>query len=104
MKLGTKQSSECLRFDVYMDICSPFLTASQNGHEYFITFTDNYFRYGCLYLFHEKSQSLNMFKIYKAEVENQLKRKIKVVKSDHDGEYYGKYNGSDRCPGPFVNF
>jgi len=59
---------------------------------------------GYLYLLHEKSQSLDIFKIYKTEVENQLNRKIKVVKSDHDGEYYSRYGGSDRCPRPFVNF
>ena len=45
-----------------------------------------------------------MFIIYKAEVENQLNRKIKVVRSDYGGEYYGRYDGSDRCPGSLVNF
>ena len=45
-----------------------------------------------------------MFKIYKAEVENQLNRKIKGIRSDRDGEYYGRYNGSGRCPEPFANF
>ena len=34
---------------------------------------------GYLYLINEKYQSLKMFKIYNAEVENQLNRKIKVV-------------------------
>ena len=45
-----------------------------------------------------------MFKIYEAEVENQLNRKIKVVRFDHGGEYYDRYDESGRCPGPFVNF
>ena len=45
-----------------------------------------------------------MFKIYKAEVETQLDRKSKAVRSDRDGEYYGRYDGSDRCSGPFANF
>ena len=58
---------------VYIDIYGPFPTASWNDHEYFITFTDDYSRYGYLYLLHEKSQSL---KIYKVVVENQLKRKL----------------------------
>ena len=44
------------------------------------------------------------FKIYKAEVKNQLNRKIKAVRSDCGGEYYGRYDGSGRCPGPFANF
>jgi len=64
---------------MYQDICGSCPTASWNGHEYFITYIDDYYRYGYLYLLHEKSQSLNMFKMYKAEVENQLNRKIKTV-------------------------
>jgi len=55
---------------VYIDICGPFPATSWNGHEYFITFIDDYSRYGYLYLLHEKSQSLDMFKIYEVEVEN----------------------------------
>ena len=45
-----------------------------------------------------------MFKIYKAKVENQLNRNIKAVRSDRGGEYYGRYNGSGRCPESVVNF
>ena len=60
----------------------------------FITFIDNYSRYGYLYLIHEKSQSLDILKSYKAKVENQLETKIKFIKSDHGGEYYGRYDGS----------
>ena len=40
-------------------------------------------------MIHEKSQMLDVFKSYKVEVENQLGKKIKVVKSDHGGEYHG---------------
>ena len=28
------------------------------------------------------------------EVENELGKKIKTIKSDYEGEYYGKYDGS----------
>ena len=46
-----------------------------------------------------------MFKTYKAEVENQLKKMIKNVRFDRGGEYYGKYDGSDeQCPGQFAKF
>ena len=45
-----------------------------------------------------------MFQIFKAEVENQLDRKIKVVRSNRDGEYYGKYNEVGHNLGPFVRF
>ena len=45
-----------------------------------------------------------MFKFYKAEVENQLNRKIKAIRSERGGKYYDRYDGSGRCPEPFVNF
>jgi transposase InsO family protein len=35
-----------------------------------------------------KYEALNYFKIYKAEVENQLERKIKRFRSDRGGEYF----------------
>ena len=54
---------------------------------------------------HEKSQSLDVFKSYKAEVENKLGKKIKVVKSDRGGEYYGRYDGSgEQHPRPFARY
>ncbi|RDY02721.1 hypothetical protein CR513_13791, partial [Mucuna pruriens] len=51
-------------------------------------FIDDYSRYNYLYLIHEKSQSLNVFKSFKAEVELQLGKKIKTVKSNCGSEYY----------------
>jgi len=45
-----------------------------------------------------------MFKIYKVKVKNQHNKKIKAVRSDCDGEYCDRYDGSGRCPGPFANF
>ena len=57
-------------------------------------FIDDYSRYGYLYLIPGKSQSLDIFKTFKAEVELQLGKKIKAVKSDCGGEYYGRYDGS----------
>ncbi|KAL6322834.1 hypothetical protein AAG906_020834 [Vitis piasezkii] len=41
----------------------------------------------------------------KSEVENQLSKKIKAVKSNHGGEYYGRYDGSgEQCPRPFAKY
>ncbi|RVW80008.1 Retrovirus-related Pol polyprotein from transposon TNT 1-94 [Vitis vinifera] len=90
---------------IHTDICGPFPTPSWNGQQYFITFIDDYSRYDYLYLIHEKSQSLDVFKNFKVEVENQLGKKIKAVKSDRGGEYYGRYDGSgEQCPRPFAKY
>ena len=55
---------------IHSDICGSFCMASWNGQQYFITFIDDYSRYDYLYLIHEKSQSLGVFKTFKVEVEN----------------------------------
>ena len=59
-------------------------------------FIDDYSRYDYLYLIHEKSQSLDVFKSFKDEVELQLGKKIKTVKSDHGGEHYGTMDHEKR--------
>src|SRR5436190_23196347 len=88
-----------------MDIRGSFPKESWNGQQYFVSFIDDYSRYGFLYLIEEKSEALDMFKSFKAEVENQLGKKIKVVRSDRGGEYYGRYDGSgEQHPGPFAKF
>lgn len=98
-KLGVEKATNVLEL-IHTDICGPFPMASWNGQQYLIIFIDNYSRFGYLYLIHEKSQSLDIFKSFKAEVELQLGKKIKVVRSDRSGEYYGKYDGSrEQRPG-----
>ncbi|RDX81644.1 hypothetical protein CR513_37655, partial [Mucuna pruriens] len=50
----------------------------------------------------EESQSLDVFKSFKAKVELQLGKKIKAIKYDHGGEYYGRYDGpGEQCSRPF---
>ena len=58
---------------------------SVDGYDSFITFTDDYSRYGYIYPIKEKSEALDKFKIFKAEVENQHDKRIKIVRSDRGG-------------------
>jgi transposase InsO family protein len=53
---------------------------------------------------HEKSQSVDALKIFITEVERQLERKVKIIRSDRGGEYYGKNDESGQKPGPFAKF
>ncbi|KAK9913445.1 hypothetical protein M0R45_037261 [Rubus argutus] len=55
-----------------------------------------------VYLIKEKSQSLEKFIIFRTEVEKQLGKEIKVVRSDRGGEYYGKFDESGQNKGPFA--
>ena len=59
----------------------------KGGYEYFITFTDDHFRYGYVYLMQHKSEAFEKFKEFRAEVEKQLDIHIKAIRSDKDGEY-----------------
>ena len=66
-----------------------------NRQRYFIMFIDDYSRFGYLYLIHEKSQSLRVFKCCNVKIKFQLGKKIKDVKSNCCGEYYRRYDGSE---------
>ena len=59
---------------------------ARGGYEYFITFIDDYSRFGYVYLLRHKSDAFDMFKAFKAEVENQLEH-IKILRSDRGREY-----------------
>ncbi|KAJ9545612.1 hypothetical protein OSB04_025319 [Centaurea solstitialis] len=52
----------------------------------------------------EKFEFMEMFKTFKAEVENQLDQKIKVVRSDRGGEYYIRHMNVGQAPRPFFEF
>ena len=60
---------------------------SRGGNKYFITFIDDCSWYCYVYLLSSKDEAMNAFKSYKAEVETQLNKKIKIIRSDRGGEY-----------------
>jgi hypothetical protein len=62
-------------------------TTARGGFQYFITFTDDFSRYGYVYLIKHKSETFEKFKEFQNEVENQRGKKIKALRSDHGGEY-----------------
>ena len=55
--------------------------------KYYIILMNDYTMYYYIYLLRSKDEALEMLKYYKNKVENQLDKKIKVIKSDRDGEY-----------------
>ncbi|KAK8538769.1 hypothetical protein V6N12_034477 [Hibiscus sabdariffa] len=61
--------------------------AARGGYQYFIMFTDDYSRYGYIYLMRHKSEALEKFKEFKNEVQNQHGKSIKALRSDRGGEY-----------------
>jgi hypothetical protein len=66
---------------------------------------DDYSRYGYIYPIKERSEALDKFKMFNAEVENQHDIKIKIVRSDcGGGEYYGRHTPYGQISGPFARF
>jgi transposase InsO family protein len=73
---------------IHSDICDMNGVLTEGGQRYFITMIDDASRYCYVYLLKNKDEALNCFQTYKAEVENQLEKKIKHFRSDCGGDYF----------------
>ena len=89
IKKGARMSSDILKIE-HTGISGPY-EMYLNGQRYFITFIDDYSRYMYLFLLYDKNEALDAFKIYKVEVEKQLGKQIKIMRSDRGAEYYVRY-------------
>ncbi|KAK1567954.1 hypothetical protein Q3G72_018598 [Acer saccharum] len=76
------RATECLGL-IHTDVCGPMSIQARGGYEYFITFIDDYSRFGYVYLMRHKSDAFDMFKAFKAEVENQLEKHIVSMSFGH---------------------
>jgi len=72
---------------VHTDVCGPMSSIARGCFQYFITFTDDFSRYGYIYLMRNKSESFEKFKEFQNEVQNQLGKTIKFLQPDRGGEY-----------------
>uniref|UniRef100_A0A2N9G1G5 CCHC-type domain-containing protein n=1 Tax=Fagus sylvatica TaxID=28930 RepID=A0A2N9G1G5_FAGSY len=71
----------------HMNIWGPVRTPSKGGAQYFMSFINDYSRKAWVYFLKNKSEAFAKFKIWKAEVENQTRRKIKCLRTDNGTEY-----------------
>ena len=72
---------------IHSDTCDLKYVQTRGGKKYFVTFIDDCTRYCYVYFLRSKDEALEKFMHYKNEVENQLGRKIKAIRSDRGGEY-----------------
>ena len=91
-KLTRKPFSKVTRAEfslqlIHSDVCGPINVRARHGAYYFITFIDDYSRYGLVYLISNKSEALSCFKTFMNMVENQLDRRIKALRTDRGREY-----------------
>ena len=101
-KNGATRSQNLLEI-VHTKISRPYSTTLCDN-KYFITFIDDFSRYGYVYLIKENVDVLEMFKVFQTEVEKQLGKVIKIVRSDRDGEYFGKHGEVGQQKGPFARY
>lgn len=65
------RAKKCLEL-MYHDVCGPFNFHACKEYEYFITFIDNYSRFGYIYVMHRKFDAVNELIEFKEKLENQL--------------------------------
>ncbi|KAL0313642.1 UNVERIFIED_CONTAM: Retrovirus-related Pol polyprotein from transposon TNT 1-94 [Sesamum radiatum] len=82
----TQRCTELLEL-IHSDLADFKNTLSKGGKRYYISFVDDYSRYTKIYLLRNKDEATEMFLKYKCEVENQLDKKIKRLRTDRGGEY-----------------
>ena len=63
------------------------LTPSRGEKKYFIDFIDNCIIYCYVYLLIDKDETIETYRQYKTEVENQLDNKIVMIESERCGGY-----------------
>ncbi|KAD5507661.1 hypothetical protein E3N88_15364 [Mikania micrantha] len=80
---------------IHTDVCDLKSIPTKGGNKCFITFIDDCTRYCYVYLLKSKDEAIDKFVLYKTEVENQLNKKIKVLRSDRGGEYVSPF--ADIC-------
>lgn len=72
---------------VHSDLCGPMSVNSFGGARYYVTFIDDYSRKVFVYTIENKNQAVKCFVDFKNLSENQLNKKIKVLRTDNGLEY-----------------
>ena len=72
---------------IHSDVCGPMSVQARSGSFYFITFTDDFSRFGWVYFMRYKSEAFEKFTEFKNKVEKQSGKSIKTLRSDRGGEY-----------------
>ena len=84
---GIGERAEGILELVYSDVCGPMHVQARSGSFYFINFTDDFSRFGWVYLMRYKSEAFEKFREFKNEVKKQSRKNIKTLRSYRGGEY-----------------
>ena len=70
---------------IHSDIAGPFPHMSMSQAKYALTFIDDFSRYCWVYFLKHKYEVFDLFKVFKALVENQSGRRLKILRSNNGG-------------------
>ena len=82
---GATRANEFLEL-IHNDAFGPVHVPSLGGYLYYVSFIDDFSRNTWLYFLKNKLEVFKKFKEFKALVENQTGKKIKVLRTDNGGE------------------
>jgi hypothetical protein len=72
---------------VCSDIVGPIIPISHQGYKYIVPFVNMKTRLVCAYSMRKKSETLSKFKDFMSDMRTLCDLKIKILRSDNDGEY-----------------
>jgi transposase InsO family protein len=75
---------------IHSDVCGPMSSTSLTGCLYYGIFIDDFSRKSWIFFMKTKGQVFSRFQEFKALVENQTGKKIRVLRTDNGGEYTSK--------------
>lgn len=80
---------------IHGDICGPISPTTPSGNKYFLLLVDDFSRVMWVYMLKTKDEAFLHFKRFKAAVEKESERVIKVFRTDRGGEF---------CSNEFTNY
>ena len=85
--LGIGERAKGILELIHSDVCGPMPVQARSDSFYFFTFTDDFSRFGWVYLMRYKFEVFEKFIEFKNKVEKQSGKSIKTLRSDRGGEY-----------------
>jgi hypothetical protein len=74
---------------VHSDVFGPVSVPSLGKSVYYVSFIDDFSRNTWIYFLRKKYEVFDMFKEFKALIENQIDKRIRVLMTDNGGELCG---------------
>ena len=84
---SSMHSSKVILELIHSDICGPMSSPSLSGYLYFVIFIDDLSRKTWIYFLKAKNETFYKFQEFKALVEKQTGKCIRVLRTDNGGEY-----------------